>query len=1250
MAIDAARVKSLFLAASDLADPAERAAFLERACGGDAALRARVEALLRANDAAPLPLDSPGEATSAHVAAPLPETEDHGDPTARVGSILAGKYKLIEAIGQGGMGSVFMAQQTEPVKRAVAVKVIKAGMDSKAVLARFEAERQALAMMDHPNIAKVLDAGTTDGGRPFFVMELVKGTPITRYCDEHRLTPRQRLELFVPVCQAIQHAHQKGIIHRDIKPSNVLVARYDDRPVPKVIDFGLAKAAGQALSDKTPMTGFGALVGTPEYMSPEQASLNNLDIDTRSDVYALGVLLYELLTGTTPVDKKSLGKAALLEILRIVREVEAPRPSTKLSTIDTLPSVAANRGTEPAKLSRLMKGELDWLVLKALEKDRSRRYETANALSRDIQRYLADEVVEARPPSAGYRLRKYARRHRAAVLTTAVVAAALMLGIAVATWQAVIATGARNEATRQRDDAAAARDAEGQARQRADEARGQAVAALATSERLTCRLTYERGQALCEQGQIDLGMLWLARALELTPADASDLDRAIRVSLNGWAMQLNAIEAVFPRIWGVSSVALSPDGRTVLTSHSQQGTVRFWDTFTGQEKNPPIALAGNNGGPVPGINRAVFSPNGSLIATASDDRTARVWDAVTRQPAGPKMLHDDPVKDISFNAQANIVATAAGKQVHFWSVANGKREEQRLELPEEVRGVVYGPDGKRLAAWAGDTAWLWDAATLKPVGTPIKHSQPIRTATFSPDSAYLLTNGEDATRFWDAQTGQPVGPAYSWKNRQGSGDYGHVAFRADGKVLATSGFPPRLWDQTTGKNTNAANSLLEAHFVALSPDGRHLVIARKEASFARLALAPGLAPLHSFSIGEATEIMVVSPDDTACVTSENDRGGVAYRLWNIQTGRQVGPRIAQEREPRVCWPVFSPDSRTLATRSGKTGCRLWDTSTGREQGLVLEHPKVVCVMAFSPDSRILVTGDIEGEIRFWDASTGQPFGPPLKQDLSVKLLRFSPDGRKLLAAGGKFGSLPGEARLWDVVGRKPLGPVLDHQGEVQDVAFSPDGKAFLTASFQLRLWDAVTSKELQQPIAKQSLQAEFSPSGKTILALLLEDDVARLFDAETGTPIGSPLRHQSSLRLARFSSDGMLVLTVSNDLTARLWDAATGLPVGPPWKSDRAPLRALFTEIGRSVLILQDSRIARWPVPMPMEGSRERIRLAIEVATRNTLDSDGVVRPLLSTVSRDPRNPAKVVWTNDPWPAARERLLELGGPPGNLRR
>jgi serine/threonine protein kinase len=513
MAIDAARAKSLFLAASDLADPAERAAFLDRECGGEAELRARVEALLRANDAAPLP-SAPGATVDSEHG--QPETGDDADLYAHVGSLLAGKYKLVEKIGEGGMGSVFLALQQEPVKRAVAVKVIKAGMDSKAVLARFEAERQALALMDHPHIARVLDAASTDGGRPFFVMELVKGTPITRYCDEHKLTPRQRLELFVPVCQAIQHAHQKGIIHRDVKPSNVLVALYDDRPVPKVIDFGVAKAAGQALTDKTLLTGFGALVGTPEYMSPEQASLNNLDIDTRSDVYSLGVLLYELLTGTTPVDKKSLGKAALLEVLRIVREVEAPRPSAKLSSIDTLPSVAANRGTEPARLSRLMKRELDWLVLRALEKDRTRRYDTANGLARDIQRYLADEVVEARPPSVGYRVSKFVRRHKGQVLAAGLVLLALLAGITGTTFGLFRAEAARRDEAQQRAAAEKAAEAERLAKLDADTRRKEA----------------ETNLAFAKKGNEILGSVFAGLDPKANYASVAELRNALRDNLN----------------------------------------------------------------------------------------------------------------------------------------------------------------------------------------------------------------------------------------------------------------------------------------------------------------------------------------------------------------------------------------------------------------------------------------------------------------------------------------------------------------------------------------------------------------------------------------------------------------------------------------------------------------------------------------------------------------------------------------------
>jgi serine/threonine protein kinase/tetratricopeptide (TPR) repeat protein len=468
-------IMSVFGQALERGSPEERAAYLDGVCSADAEARARIEALLHAHQEA-------GNFLQGSSAVPRPAATVDEPPVTESPGTRIGPYKLLEQIGEGGMGTVWMAEQQEPVRRLVALKVIKAGMDSAQVIARFEAERQALALMDHPNIAKVLDAGTIGSepqpteprptgsgeanplpigrgsgiggpgsGRPFFVMELVKGTPITKYCDEHRLTPRQRLELFVPVCQAIQHAHQKGIIHRDVKPSNVMVAPYDGKPVVKVIDFGVAKATGQRLTERTLFTGFGAVVGTLEYMSPEQAELNNQDIDTRSDIYSLGVLLYELLTGSTPLSHERLRNTPFTEMLRLIREEEAPKPSTRLSSSEPLPTIAAARHTEPAKLAKLICGELDWIVMKALDKERTRRYETATGFAADVQRYLDDEPVQACPASWRYRLRKMLRKHRAAVLTPVALLGLLLAGAAISTWQAIRATRAGEDAVTKRD-------------------------------------------------------------------------------------------------------------------------------------------------------------------------------------------------------------------------------------------------------------------------------------------------------------------------------------------------------------------------------------------------------------------------------------------------------------------------------------------------------------------------------------------------------------------------------------------------------------------------------------------------------------------------------------------------------------------------------------------------------------------------------------------------------------------------------
>ncbi|HEV3025846.1 MAG TPA: serine/threonine-protein kinase [Pirellulales bacterium] len=475
---------SIFAAALERSTDQERTAFLAEACAGDDELRRRVEAMLDAHAQRDRTAEPPAQAST-----------DAYPALAELRGTQIGPYKLLQQIGEGGFGVVYMAEQSEPVRRFVAVKIIKPGMDTREVIARFESERQALALMDHPHIAKVLDAGTVGQafqpdagrtgqagkpdlpGRPYFVMELVKGVPITEFCDKNHQPANERLKLFIDVCHAIQHAHHKGVIHRDIKPSNVMVTLEDGLPMVKVIDFGVAKAIAQKLTEKTLFTAYGQMVGTPAYMSPEQAERSGLDIDTRSDIYSLGVLLYELLTGTTPLESKRLRAAGYTEMQRMIREEEPQRPSQRLSSLgERAAATAGHRRTDPKQLARLLAADLDWVVMKALEKDRNRRYGTPGGFAEDIERYLKHEAIVARPPSASYKLRKFAQRNRAAVVTAGLVLSALLLGILGTTFGLVRADQRRIEAEKARAAEAKQRTIADAAKKRAEQAEAETLA------------------------------------------------------------------------------------------------------------------------------------------------------------------------------------------------------------------------------------------------------------------------------------------------------------------------------------------------------------------------------------------------------------------------------------------------------------------------------------------------------------------------------------------------------------------------------------------------------------------------------------------------------------------------------------------------------------------------------------------------------------------------------------------------------
>lgn len=1084
--------REIFHRALQCSTEGERQRFLEEACEGDKGLRADVESLLEYH-----------EEDSFLETALVKETPD---PV--IGSII-GSYKVLQEIGQGGMGVVYMAEQQEPIHRRVALKIIKVGMDTKQVIARFEAERQALALMDHPNIAKVIDAGEIASGRPYFVMELVRGQPLTTFCDENALSTPARLSLFGQVCRAVHHAHQKGIIHRDIKPGNVLVTTVDGEPLPKIIDFGIAKATNMRLTEKTLFTNFDHFVGTPIYVSPEQMEMLGQDVDTRSDIYSLGVLLYELLTGSTPIERSTLKQAAYVEIQKRVLEEEPPAPSARVSSLneERLRTVSLSRQCEPDRLPRLLRGELDWIVMKAIEKKRDRRYDSAAGLADDISRYLADEPVSAVRPSVRYQLLKSARKHRGLLGASAAVILTLIVGTVISLIQAHQAQSNAREARRN------LYVADMNFAQRAVET-GNMTRALELLER------HAPTGGGTEEPPFEWRYLWGQSHREQFTLIADD----------------DPNDDVPPD--AVFFVAISPDNQ-LIASVSRSGMVRVWDVATRRQRFEfQLSTRGR-------FAWLAFSPDGQQLAVTCPGRTDADPDVVVWNVRQQRESHrftlspgEDPLEPI-FGSDGFLVTASSGGAVMFWNLETGDSTTAR----DHDESIVWFTlvDDLMITLDSESRLRKWDYAARRPLEL-VPHALPFgkyHGIRLSPDGRLLLCvpqNHDARVVIVNPNTGAVVRdlhldfPSHDARWLQGGEQLLVGTFAGAIHRYATDDWEPVATHYHRGHQLNAgAVSHDEQMIVSAGDDGtimvwpgapmpahKKLVVSGQPASITALMYSPkhrwlaagsldgrvhlwdALAGTQLFEtpkqlvdkplaemIHDTTSVLhddffALSPDGRELAVCQLDpqESEASVEFWEIPSGRRKPDRFAFEGKIHAI--AYSPDGRWFATGNADDGqIQTWDRTTQEVVRIMSDGDEKILCLAISPDSRFLASKGLgnSGRLTIWDLTSGRSVATlagHLEPVGDTHSLTFSPDGRLLASAGYDSCVI-----LWDTQTWEPLKAMRGHLSHVTDLSFSPDGKRLASSGLdnECKLWDVSSGQE----VAKfRGLAIDFSPDGNTL--------------------------------------------------------------------------------------------------------------------------------------------------------------------------